>query len=858
MLRNALILLVLAFVFIIVGCSGGSNPTAPSSDLTNTPQNPSVEAQNSMTYLWGLYNIAVDTESSVVEIIPARGPEFTVNVVQFLQPPQGLIDGIQVALTDMSEFFSEGRMGMEITLIHPFPGLHQFTGFDVMGVFIGEGGPRFYDTWNDLKVTDGIEDAILENADGYTRWMDPVWFADDGSMFTFTPGRLGTPGFPAPEFAAEVHGYKYFTDGLAADESIMGFYSLEENFDWRGKFSPGSTNSREYKIKWPMPSMAPEIKFQYAIVANWDLPDPTLTGDPEILDVPGDFPPGANLREAFHIDFTDNSTTWYVDPPNQGGDISLDLEVFTWHGLESIGRLVISSFGESEYLIPDDYVSYEMSDLTWSPGSWNSSVVTIDIPDVAPSSTANQDVMVSVQLEPYTSYDQGFGSPIQATPIMGYFRHTLKVRDFPPSGDLVPLGQAAIEPYFDGFGPAGTIDDPIPTEWWLTLDASESTGNISDWLWELNGDGLYDDASGEIVSAGFPDTGTHSISLKIIDGLGGEAIFDLPGTYEVVLGTYVWVASPIDFNDGSRGAPWYFVPDGIINAGAGGYVLVRGDNNEGAQCEYIDDVTITDEYSGIRIQGYYGDYDTDKPPMHTGFIKIDGDNVTVDGFEMTGPSGGLFEPYGYYAKIGADQADNALIRHIYIHDLDGNLSGVICWFGGSLLVQNVLETQLNGFRHANKAHEDLDGTGPQLDFLNCTIDRAVETDEADIGIYVSSGGGTDFTPTIRNTIMTDCGNGYGSGPAYFRRQGPFEAWSYYSCTFDTPEAPDGNNYYMGIDFGDGLIEDDPMYVDPYSDHHLQPGSPCEDTGDPEILDADESLSDMGCYGGPYGDWDFEN
>jgi len=111
-----------------------------------------------------------------------------------------------------------------------------------------------------------------------------------------------------------------------------------------------------------------------------------------------------------------------------------------------------------------------------------------------------------------------------------------------PGAVLEAIATAEVEPYFDGFGPEGTIADPIPTEWFLTLDATASTGAITQYLWEMNGDDLYDDASGMVISAGFPDTGTHVIKLKVINGAADEDILELPGSYEVVAGTYVWDA----------------------------------------------------------------------------------------------------------------------------------------------------------------------------------------------------------------------------------------------------------------------------------------------------------------------------
>jgi hypothetical protein len=50
----------------------------------------------------------------------------------------------------------------------------------------------------------------------------------------------------------------------------------------------------------------------------------------------------------------------------------------------------------------------------------------------------------------------------------------------------------------------------------------------------------------------------------------------------------------------------------------------------------------------------------------------------------------------------------------------------------------------------------------------------------------------------------------------------------------------------------GNIYSDPMFVGGV-DYHLQYASPCIDAGDPNIKDPDSSRSDIGCYGGAYGE-----
>ena len=69
----------------------------------------------------------------------------------------------------------------------------------------------------------------------------------------------------------------------------------------------------------------------------------------------------------------------------------------------------------------------------------------------------------------------------------------------------------------------------------------------------------------------------------------------------------------------------------------------------------------------------------------------------------------------------------------------------------------------------------------------------------------------------------------------------------YNCFFGN--SPNFGNYAAK---GPGDIEQDPQFVDPMTDYHLKPGSPCIDKGRPgeSYYDCDGTRNDMGIYGGP--------
>ena len=92
----------------------------------------------------------------------------------------------------MSEWLDKGKLTVDVGLTHPFPGLDQFTGHDVRGVFIAPGDTvSNYDTAITYTSSTDNQPKLL-NPDGYTRWWNPVEFGVFPPIFSYTPGALGT------------------------------------------------------------------------------------------------------------------------------------------------------------------------------------------------------------------------------------------------------------------------------------------------------------------------------------------------------------------------------------------------------------------------------------------------------------------------------------------------------------------------------------------------------------------------------------------------------------------------------------------------------------------------------------------
>lgn len=437
---NLLISFLIVFIF---GCNGaGENPAMPSSDslipgedLTSQAGLPSLDNGSGQTtdansdsdyrILWGYYDVYLDIESRTAEIVPLRNSSFTLNIAGLLQAPFGDPANFGISLHDASQFLTNGLIDVDISVTHPIPGDPNTRAFDLMVLIMGNGSVNgVMEPMVTYPASDG-SDLILRNADGYSRWMNAVEFTDPG-LFGFTEGAKGIPGFSP---SATINGYKWYSKDLGITEDIATFCSSPGNVDLRGTFPAGSTLSRRFELQFPMSVTGnPVIQYQYAVLVSWAPPTAPAPPIPAI----SDFPPAANLQEAFHMDISDNgSDLYYISPSDNGGNLRLRIEVFDWQGVGNpagvIGELLSLYVEDSTgTVIPGGFLNI-LPFVSGTGGCNNSVVLTVDIPGCVPQGTGPQEFLVTAVSASPHDYNNGFTPAYPPAALASYARTHVNV-----------------------------------------------------------------------------------------------------------------------------------------------------------------------------------------------------------------------------------------------------------------------------------------------------------------------------------------------------------------------------------------------------------------------------------------------
>jgi len=323
---------VLAAALLALGCSGSNNPVTPNNGLT---EREITSGPTTQTHLWGYYDIYIDVANQTVEAVPNRNVAFTANVVGFVnKPASNLAFDIWGTPVDPGGTFID--VDIDVSITHPFPGMNQYDGYDVRGIFMGTGSASLqydsslvfaqqggtdqimydYDLGDDPDI--GYDDpyaGLVGMPDGFTRWWNPTEFG--GGILGYIQGKLATPGYEN-SISATLNPYKYFADDLGAEEDVFPWLVAHaaDGYFVQGIFTSGSTNTRNYYLRFPTPD--PNVMYGYAIAADW--------GEHEAADPP---PDESHMVETPAIQATYNGDAWYFDG-SSGGNFAADIDIWHW------------------------------------------------------------------------------------------------------------------------------------------------------------------------------------------------------------------------------------------------------------------------------------------------------------------------------------------------------------------------------------------------------------------------------------------------------------------------------------------------------------------------------------------------
>ena len=472
---NRWTVLLTALFIVVMGCSGGGNPLTPTTDLTSDIVGQSAQQQ---THLWGYYDVMIDIETQTVEYVVNRSVQFTANVVDFVN---GNPANLQFIINDTPVGPDYIEVDIDVGITHPFPGMSEYDGYDVRGVFMGDGSESLHYSLDCDYAGWGV-DQYMSNPDGYTRWFNRSEFTTPG-VLGYTPGAFASGGFAG---TATVNPYKYYADGLNATDPAFDFLTGTSD---NGVFSAGHTNRRNYLLRFPN---AKGVIYGYAITANW-IDEETHP---------------ANAPEAVACSMGITPNVWYESDTSNGGNLKLDFGIFGW------GDQPSAMFIDSSVLSTD----YELTgEMTPTGGGPNFSTYYVDIPADNITGLEGQDVWVICEFDGF-DYTNEFGVPNTANTdtLAAFFRYDLFVQDFPYHIDpdcvinvvtpMPHLGDCCIE-----FDASGCI-------------FYEGAVLVS-YEWDFDDDGVfgdaYDSGTDENPTYCYGDDYVGDVGLRVTDDMGG-------------------------------------------------------------------------------------------------------------------------------------------------------------------------------------------------------------------------------------------------------------------------------------------------------------------------------------------------
>ena len=621
---------ILGAIFLLglflAGCSGGSDPIAPVTDSNQA----AVEIQSNR-YTLGCWTAVVAPDGSSIEAVPLRTADFLLNINKFLEMAPGSFWFEDIEAPD---FMATGHLAVTISIVHPLPGLSEYGIFDTWFVFLHNGSAMLNHDGLTYADETGPDSAVLLNPDGFTRWYNYDEFNGAGfPILKYYPGQFSN----LPDPSATLNPYMIYSDGLGATDDYYQWITFPGNADDRGIFSSTfEVHSRRLELAFPMSGGSPVLEFQYAVIANWEPGDPTLTGDP-IEYEPFDFPTSANVEEPFFIHSNaDESSLYYVDPAENGGSFVADVEIFDWQGGiaggNGIPEEIYSLTIEGDFLPSGmDSVTFDKTELNAAagPGSLNSSVFQIEIANCSPQS--NDDALYWVIVEAdglkgdtyYQGFDVDYPEGTRRASFM--YGHALVGSESPNTPPTITgiHDDTPDDPYRNPV----TSDDSAVT---YTVDFDDpDAGDTHTIIWWIVEEGNTPGPSDEVtqpVDWSVYSVGDYEIYVEVDDGMDADTesfpISVVPATIyynlvitierdtnDLILGIVLdWDDNPgiTEYNiyrqdPFDAGDDWVLIPDSPVTASE--YTDYDIVGNEGYQYRIIA-LLGSDEATDTSVEGY--------------------------------------------------------------------------------------------------------------------------------------------------------------------------------------------------------------------------------------------------------------
>ena len=275
---------VIAFIFLLVGCSSELGPTMPSDASTQIFTGIQPDPSDHNRHLWAYGLIKVNDDHTQWDWVPLRQLEFHLNALNLLENAQCQNC---VSIQKVTKL-GNGLVDVDVQIKHPFPGLLKYTGFDVKGIVMFKGSLSLWATWDPKSFQDYypvakdhpelqpfrfnlsfIGDWELLNEDGFSyRWSPTYISGQSAPMFNYVQGKFSS-GLPN----SNINAYK-------------SFFSTEE----RHMFLPGQAVTMTYHIQTQPGGMT----MGYAVEACWEPPTVNPVTNPAT-----DFPITANQSEPY-------------------------------------------------------------------------------------------------------------------------------------------------------------------------------------------------------------------------------------------------------------------------------------------------------------------------------------------------------------------------------------------------------------------------------------------------------------------------------------------------------------------------------------------------------------------------------